>query len=549
MQFSSDYINPYNTRLDRVRFAVKQLVPFGINDKEIINIGGGGNKHLQKSLKELNSNSSCYEVDIEGDNDLTLNLDTIDRLPFEDKSFDFCLLTDVLEHLENFHLILDECFRITKTAIIISLPIPSNAFLRILLNRQYTSDETEGGIYSKQYGLPTDPPQDRHRWWFTYDDVIYFFKNFEKQNNCNISIFSNLPKTNLIDKLIRLLIPKRIYSNFFYNSTWIIIEKTKVPTTSRFLKSKLDKENLMIKSIGDYSLHLDKNDPGISATLFKPKYFRKWHREPVFMDIMEAEVHRGDVVFEVGANIGYATMFLAKYVGDSGKVFAVEPVPINFEILTKNIKLNNLSDIIEAHNLAISSRTGVRKLNIAKESNLHSLTKTKNTIDAIEVETTTVDHFFEYRPFVNFIKMDIEGDEVEVLQGINKILDTSDKPMKILMEVHPMNFEAEAFAKELRRLFALGFTTKYLVSAGRARPPFFIERGYKPIKIYKTGDFTRGLYNNIDNEDVIEAASKLFDNQVYYLPITQILKNPRRIFNYKVVSTQKIVRSILIERG
>ena len=58
MQFSSDYINPYNTRLDRVRFAVKQLVPFGINDKEIINIGGGGNKHLQKSLKELNIGTS-----------------------------------------------------------------------------------------------------------------------------------------------------------------------------------------------------------------------------------------------------------------------------------------------------------------------------------------------------------------------------------------------------------------------------------------------------------------------------------------------------------
>mgnify|MGYP000026434647 CR=1 FL=1 len=60
----------------------------------------------------------------------------------------------------------------------------------------------------------------------------------------------------------------------------------------------LDKNNFLIKSFGDFSLYLDKNDPGISAVLLKPKYFRKWHREPVFMDIMEAEVHRGDVVFE-----------------------------------------------------------------------------------------------------------------------------------------------------------------------------------------------------------------------------------------------------------
>ena len=57
------------------------------------------------------------------------------------------------------------------------------------------------------------------------------------------------------------------------------------------------------------------------------------------------------------------------------------------------------------------------------------------------------------------------------------------------------------------------------------------------------------IYNNIDNEDVIEAASKLFDNQVLYLPITQILKKPNRIFDFKTVSTLKIVRSILIERS
>ena len=55
----------------------------------------------------------------------------------------------------------------------------------------------------------------------------------------------------------------------------------------------LDKNNLLIKSLGDFSLYLDKNDPGISATLLKPKYFRKWHREPVFMDIMEAKGGEG----------------------------------------------------------------------------------------------------------------------------------------------------------------------------------------------------------------------------------------------------------------
>ena len=103
-------------------------------------------------------------------------------------------------------------------------------------------------------------------------------------------------------------------------------------------------------------------------------------------------------------------------------------------------------------------------------------------------------------------------------------------------------------ALELERLFSLGFKTKYLVSAGTAKPPFFIERGYKPIKKYTTGDWTRGLYTNVSNEDVIEATSKLFDDQTFNLPITSILKHPKRIFDYKV-SSPKIVRSILIERA
>ena len=227
MESSPDYINPYNNHLERVKFAVKQLVPFGINDKKILNIGGGGSRYLQELLNELNSNSSCFEVDFIGDNDLNLNLDTIGKLPFEDKSFDFCLLTDILEHLENFHLILRESFRVTEIALVISLPIPSNEFIGILFNRKYSLDGVEGGIYSKFYGLPYDVPKDRHRWWFTYDDVISFFTNFEKHNSCKITFFSDLPQASLIHKLIKLFLPKRIYSNLFYNAIWIIIEKTK----------------------------------------------------------------------------------------------------------------------------------------------------------------------------------------------------------------------------------------------------------------------------------------------------------------------------------
>lgn len=310
----------------------------------------------------------------------------------------------------------------------------------------------------------------------------------------------------------------------------------------------LDKHELVIRKIDHFSMFVDRNDPGISATLMRPKFFRKWHREPDFMDIIEKEVGSGDVAFDLGANIGYVSMFLAKYVGESGKVYAVEPSPRNYEILKENINLNKLTETVQAFNLAVSSETGTTELNISKESNLNSFRKTKHTIDTIQVKTTSIDDFFEDKPGLNFIKMDIEGAEVEALKGINSILGKLDRPFKILMEVHPMYYDEDEFANELRRLFSLGFKTKYVVSAGSYNPPFFIERGYEPIKKYKTGDWTRGVYKNVKDEDVIESTSKLFDDHIFNLPISAILKNPTRIMNYKV-SSPKIVRSILIERS
>jgi FkbM family methyltransferase len=308
----------------------------------------------------------------------------------------------------------------------------------------------------------------------------------------------------------------------------------------------VNENELFLKSMSAFSLYLDKNDPGISKTLAKSKYFKKWHREPEFMDIIESEVNEGDVAFDLGANIGYVTMHLANYVGSSGKVYAVEPSPRNYQILCKSIKANNFEQIIEADQLAVSSSSGHRDLNISDESNLNSFVKTKYTKDTIKVKTTSIDDFFLSKRFPNFIKMDIEGAEVDALAGIDKILENNSR-MKILMEIHPMYYDGDAFTKQLIRLFKRGFKTKYLVSAGTARPDYFINHGYKPQKIYTTGDFTRGLYTDIKEEHVIESCSNLFPNQTRTLGWLSILKRPYRVFNRTSAST-KIVRAIMLQR-
>ena len=277
----------------------------------------------------------------------------------------------------------------------------------------------------------------------------------------------------------------------------------------------------------------------------RTKFFREWHREPEFMDIVKKEVKPGMVALDIGANIGYVTLFIANYVGPKGYVYAVEPSPRNFEILKKNIELNHLQSRVDTFQFAFSTKSGVRDLNISTESNLHSFKKTKHSVDVVEVKTVTIDDFFDNKQPPNFIKMDIEGAEVEVLSGIDIILNNVTKPMKILMELHPMYYQEGNMDEQMQRLFDAGFKVKYLVSAGLARPDFFAQRGYEPIKVYKTGHWSRGLYINISNDDVIQSISSEFNQLVRY-SFRSIIKNPFLIKN-PITSTPKIVRAIMME--
>lgn len=309
----------------------------------------------------------------------------------------------------------------------------------------------------------------------------------------------------------------------------------------------LNEKDLVIKEMHDFKIYLDKKDPGISRTLMKPKYFRKWYREPEFMDIIENEVSDGMVAFDLGANIGYVTLCLAKYVGTKGHVYSVEPGPRNYEILKKNIQVNHIEDKVDVFQCAISSESGKMQFNLSDESNLHSIIKTKHTKQTIEVDTVSIDDFFSDKKFPNFIKMDIEGAELQALEGMNKILSSSDKPMKILMEIHPMYYSKEKFAEQLQKMFNAGFKTKYLVSAGTARPDYFIEKGYFPDKVYTTGDWRRGVYLNVCNEDVIHSCCSEFDQRVVLAPLS-FIKRPYKLLNPSIRST-KIVRSIMLDRS
>ena len=152
--------------------------------------------------------------------------------------------------------------------------------------------------------------------------------------------------------------------------------------------------------------------------------------------IIREEIHEGDIVIDVGANIGYYTLIFAQLVGKSGKVIAFEPESKNFEILKKNIEINNYDNVIVEQKI-VSEKCGKMKLYVSDSDIVgHRIQQMKNLKNFIEVESVTLDDYMEKLHLdkkVNFIKIDVEGAEPKVLEGSNKILEENDQ-LKIFTE-------------------------------------------------------------------------------------------------------------------
>ena len=110
--------------------------------------------------------------------------------------------------------------------------------------------------------------------------------------------------------------------------------------------------------------------------------------------IVKKLIKKGDVVVDVGANIGYYSLIFARAVGDNGKVFAFEPEPTNFDLLKKNLEINGYKNVV-AINKAVSNIKGKVKLYVDSENmGGHSLIDLKNN-DYVEIESVPLDYYFK----------------------------------------------------------------------------------------------------------------------------------------------------------
>jgi FkbM family methyltransferase len=139
--------------------------------------------------------------------------------------------------------------------------------------------------------------------------------------------------------------------------------------------------------------------------------------EPEQTEVIKGLLPSGGVFIDVGANVGYFSIIGANAVGSSGRVFAFEPMEEIYLLLRKNISLNNISNI-ETLNLACFSSCGemTMKRDIdSGKSRLSSLRIDNETVVRLTTLDTFVEQFSPYR--IDFIKIDAEGSDLEVLKG------------------------------------------------------------------------------------------------------------------------------------
>ncbi len=143
-------------------------------------------------------------------------------------------------------------------------------------------------------------------------------------------------------------------------------------------------------------------------------------------ELLRAQLQPGAVFYDVGANIGFFGLLGARLVGATGQVFAFEPVPQNAALVRENFALNGFAHA-QVIAKAVASHAGQVDLLLSRHpggATLHTDARLADAERTITVEQVALDDlvFGEHLPAPTFVKIDVEGAELDVLRGMKRLL-------------------------------------------------------------------------------------------------------------------------------
>jgi len=144
---------------------------------------------------------------------------------------------------------------------------------------------------------------------------------------------------------------------------------------------------------------------------------------------------QGGMAVDAGAYIGRHTLAYARAVGPAGRVIAVEPLPANFRLLQHNVRRNGYQQLVHCAACALGRAAGQVRLGYDKETSIASaygefplhLTVEQRSLDDLLSEQGIAQ--------IDFLKIDVEGAELDLLEGSRQVLDASPRA-RLVVEIH-----------------------------------------------------------------------------------------------------------------
>jgi len=169
--------------------------------------------------------------------------------------------------------------------------------------------------------------------------------------------------------------------------------------------------------------------------LYKPLYFLyKKISDSKKINLLKERIKPGMTILDIGANIGFYSLLFSELAGETGKVYAFEPDPLNFSHLEDSVKVKK--NIISIQK-AIGEKTEKLRLYYSEDLNVdHQTYDIGEGRRFFEVESLSLDEYFPKDIAIGLIKIDIQGYDYYALKGMDRILQES-KKLIILGELWP----------------------------------------------------------------------------------------------------------------
>lgn len=231
-------------------------------------------------------------------------------------------------------------------------------------------------------------------------------------------------------------------------------------------KSKLvefGKERSLFKTYrGDFYWLRNEKDFYVDNCIKEEGVFEKESTALIYRFLKE-----GDVVLDVGANIGYYSILFARLVGTRGQVHCFEPTEFYGKVLKKNIETNKASNVF-IHSFGLSNKSDSLPISIGYSSaTIHDPYNGQYTTSVETIRLASLDEVIDKVGIkkIDFIKIDVDGHEPLFIQGAIKTIKKF-KP-KILLEVNHLNyftagFTAWDFYNSLKEMGAYIYNEKLL---------------------------------------------------------------------------------------